>query len=82
VRLRRSELGLTQANLASRLGISFQQVQKYEKGSNCISASRLEATAKVLGVPISYFFSDPTSGASPEAQAEAAFAAVQTGRLT
>lgn len=48
--------GLTQTELADGLGISFQQVQKYELGRNRISASRLFESARLLGVPISYFF--------------------------
>src|SRR5215207_4470389 len=72
VRLRRKELGLSQTVLANRLGITFQQVQKYEKGTNRISASRLEAMSSILGVPISYFFPEPEDGEAPEAQVGAA----------
>jgi transcriptional regulator with XRE-family HTH domain len=57
-RIRRVELGLSQTALASQLGITFQQVQKYEKGVNRIGASRLQAMANVLAVPVSYFFPD------------------------
>lgn len=56
VRLRRRELGLSQTELGGRLGITFQQVQKYEKGSNRIGASRLHAIAAILNVPVGYFF--------------------------
>src|SRR6187399_1650076 len=56
VRLRRVELGLSQTQLANALGVTFQQVQKYEKGTNRIGASRLHAIAGVLRVPVSYFF--------------------------
>ena len=56
VRFRRTEIGLTQQALAEQLGVTFQQVQKYEKGSNRIGAGRLQEVAKALGVPISYFF--------------------------
>ena len=56
VRMRRHMLGLTQTALADALGIAFQQVQKYEKGTNRISASRLHQIAKVLQMPTVYFF--------------------------
>jgi transcriptional regulator with XRE-family HTH domain len=56
VRLRRMELGFSQTKLADALGITFQQVQKYERGTNRIGASRLLAIAKVLAVEIGYFF--------------------------
>lgn len=54
--LRRSALGLSQSALAQQLGISFQQVQKYETGQNRISASRLHRTATVLGTSVEAFF--------------------------
>lgn len=54
--LRRSALGLSQSALAQQLGISFQQVQKYETGQNRISASRLHRTATVLGTSVETFF--------------------------
>lgn len=54
--LRRSALGLSQNALAQQLGISFQQVQKYETGQNRISASRLHRTATVLGTSVETFF--------------------------
>ncbi len=56
VRLRRSMLGLSQERLAEELGITFQQVQKYEKGLNRIGASRLWDLAQVLGVSVDFFF--------------------------
>jgi transcriptional regulator with XRE-family HTH domain len=56
VRVRRLELGLSQTALANELGVTFQQVQKYEKGTNRIGASRLHAMARVLSVPVTYFF--------------------------
>lgn len=58
VRLRRKVLGLSQEKLGDRLGITFQQIQKYEKGTNRVGASRLQAMATVLEVPVSYFFPD------------------------
>lgn len=65
IALRRSALGLSQTALATRLGISFQQVQKYERGTNRISASRLHAVADVLGMPITAFFPQ-TEGANSQ----------------
>jgi transcriptional regulator with XRE-family HTH domain len=58
VRLRRSALGLSQDQLGAAIGLSFQQVQKYERGANRIGASRLYEMSKVLHIPISYFFED------------------------
>jgi len=56
IRLRRTELGLTQEDLARQLGISYQQVQKYETGANRISAGRLYEIAGQLGIGVAYFF--------------------------
>src|SRR5271170_1296158 len=56
IRQRRLLLGMNQETLASRLGLTFQQVQKYESGANRVSASRLLAIAEILGVPIEDFF--------------------------
>jgi transcriptional regulator with XRE-family HTH domain len=56
VRMRRLMLDLSQTQLAAELGITFQQVQKYEKGTNRISASRLQQISYVLRVPIPFFF--------------------------
>ena len=55
-RMRRQELGLSQTAVAERLGVTFQQVQKYERGMNRISASRLHDLCEILGVPVEYFF--------------------------
>ena len=56
IRTRRNLLGLTQTELADSAGITFQQVQKYEKGTNRVGASRLQQFSEALGVPPSYFF--------------------------
>lgn len=56
VRLRRKAMGVSQQDLAKALGVSFQQVQKYERGTNRISASRLYDIAACLGVNVEYFF--------------------------
>lgn len=58
IRQRRTELGLTQEQLAQSLGISYQQVQKYETGANRVSASRLYELAQEFGVNVSYFYED------------------------
>ena len=55
-RTRRQDLGLSQTAVAERLGLTFQQVQKYERGMNRISASRLHDLCEILGVPVEYFF--------------------------
>jgi transcriptional regulator with XRE-family HTH domain len=56
VRMRRMLIGMSQEKLGESLGLTFQQVQKYEKGSNRIGASRLYQIGAVLGVPIEFFF--------------------------
>jgi transcriptional regulator with XRE-family HTH domain len=56
VRLRRMMLSMSQEKLGESLGITFQQIQKYEKGTNRIGASRLQHIARVLTMPVSYFF--------------------------
>lgn len=56
VKLRRKLTGMSQQSLAEKLGVTFQQVQKYEKGANRVGASRLSQIATALDVPMSYFF--------------------------
>lgn len=58
VRLRRTLLGLSQERLGDAIGLTFQQVQKYERGANRIGASRLYELSRVLDVPVSFFFDD------------------------
>lgn len=66
VRLRRMLVGLSQEKLGESLGLTFQQVQKYEKGSNRISASRLYQIGQILNVPVQFFFEDIRSvGGAP-----------------
>jgi len=67
VRMRRMMLGMSQEKLGDALGLTFQQVQKYEKGSNRIGASRLQQISLILQVPISFFF----EGAPPPPGSEA-----------
>ena len=56
IRLRRKEMGISQTDLADVLGLTFQQVQKYERGSNRVSASKLYDITNKLETPIEYFF--------------------------
>ena len=56
IRLRRVEIGLSQSELGEKLGVSFQQVQKYEKGVNRVGASRLQQIAEALGVDLTFFY--------------------------
>ncbi len=58
VRLSRTLMGMSQAQLAGSVGLTFQQIQKYERGTNRIGASRLYQFSQVLDVPVSYFFDD------------------------
>lgn len=67
VRMRRLLLGMSQNKLGVGLGISFQQIQKYEKGDNRIGASRLQGMANILGVPVAHFFDE-----APDSEATAA----------
>lgn len=62
---RRMLAKLSQEKLAEALGITFQQIQKYENGTNRISASRLFETAKILGVPVSFFYEGYKNGHKP-----------------
>src|SRR3954447_8373967 len=77
LRLRRNMLGLSQEKLGDAIGLTFQQVQKYERGANRIGASRLHELSRVLDVPISFFFDDtdpvraPAMGGFAEPPAEA-----------
>jgi transcriptional regulator with XRE-family HTH domain len=63
IRLCRVELGISQSELADKLGVSFQQVQKYEKGVNRVGASRLQQIATALDVPVTFFYESQTRGA-------------------
>ncbi len=58
IRLRRTMLGMSQEKLGESLGITFQQIQKYEKGTNRVGASRLQNIAGILNVPAAFFFED------------------------
>jgi len=78
--LRRSALGLSQAALAQRIGVSFQQVQKYETGLNRISASRLHRVAVVLGASVEAFFPPIDGPAAGETDSLRALGATADGR--
>src|SRR5215213_3305537 len=77
LRLRRNMLGLTQEKLGEAIGVTFQQVQKYERGANRIGASRLHELSRILDVPVTFFFEDtdpvraPAMGGFAELPAEA-----------
>jgi transcriptional regulator with XRE-family HTH domain len=58
IRLRRNMLALSQEKLGEAIGLTFQQVQKYERGANRVGASRLHELSRVLDVPVSFFFDD------------------------
>jgi len=62
IRLRRILLGLSQEKLGDAVGLTFQQIQKYERGANRIGASRLHQFSRVLDVPISFFFDELPAG--------------------
>ncbi|MEZ5871428.1 MAG: helix-turn-helix transcriptional regulator [Nitratireductor sp.] len=66
VRLRRTMLGMSQEKLGEHLGITFQQIQKYEKGANRVGASRLQEIARVLNTPVSFFFEDSPGGGNAQ----------------
>lgn len=68
IRRRREELGLTQSDLGALTGVTYQQVQKYERGDNRVSGSMLYRIARALGSPIQYFFQDLPDPADSEAR--------------
>jgi transcriptional regulator with XRE-family HTH domain len=77
VRLRRNMLGLSQEKLGDAIGLTFQQVQKYERGANRISASRLHEMSQVLDVPVTFFFDDTDPVRAPAIPADFAEAATR-----
>ena len=83
LRARREELKLSQMGLAEIVGVTFQQIQKYEKGSNRVAASRLFAIARALEVPLGYFFEPPKKSAqAPKAKKRSAPKAASVARMT
>ncbi len=77
IKLRRSLLGFSQEKLGERLGLTFQQIQKYERGVNRVSASRLHDLGRVLDVPVSFFFDGMGGGAGVSAAGASGFAEAQ-----
>ena len=72
VRMRRIMLGMSQEKLGEALGLTFQQVQKYEKGTNRVGASRLQQISEILQVPVSFLFDGgPTSSVNADGMSEA-----------
>ena len=84
VRMRRMMLGMSQEKLGDALGLTFQQIQKYEKGTNRIGASRLQQISLILQVPVSFFFegSPPPPGSSATGFEEAPSQAYVTDFLS
>jgi transcriptional regulator with XRE-family HTH domain len=72
VRLRRNMLGISQEKLGGALGLTFQQVQKYERGTNRISASVLHELSRILSVPVPFFFDDTDPVRAPAIPADIA----------
>ncbi len=70
LRQRRTLLGMTQTNLSDAIGMSFQQMQKYENGANRISASRLFDLSRILDVPIQFFFDDMPAAVAASSPAQ------------
>ncbi len=70
LRQRRTLLGMTQTNLGDAIGVSFQQMQKYENGANRISASRLFDLSRVLDVPVEYFFDNMPAAVAASSPAQ------------
>jgi len=73
VRLRRTLLGMSQEKLGEAIGLTFQQVQKYERGANRIGASRLFDLSRVLDVPVSFFFDDMPQDQDAHTSAQGGF---------
>jgi DNA-binding XRE family transcriptional regulator len=70
VRMRRKQLGMSQGTLAKGLGLTFQQVQKYEKGSNRVAGARLQKIAGLLNVPVSWLFQDAPGGGNGDGKTD------------
>jgi transcriptional regulator with XRE-family HTH domain len=70
VRMRRIEIDMSQELLGEHIGLTFQQIQKYEKGTNRIGASRIQQIGKVLEVPVSFFFDGAPGGWAGEASSQ------------
>jgi transcriptional regulator with XRE-family HTH domain len=78
IRALRLDRGLSQTNLADGIGLTFQQVQKYEKGTNRVSAGRLHRIAELLNIPVTFFYDDAGAVAHKRGAADPALAFAQT----
>lgn len=72
IRLRRTLLGLSQEKLGEAIGLTFQQIQKYERGANRVGASRLYALSQVLDVPVAFFYDDMPAEVSGKGKSKGA----------
>lgn len=81
LRLRRNMLGMSQDDLGKQVGITFQQIQKYERGTNRISASRIWEFAGILGVPEDYFFEGLEGVPSTAAEDQQLFGSKESQKL-
>jgi transcriptional regulator with XRE-family HTH domain len=77
VRMRRKMLAMSQEKLGAALGLSFQQIQKYERGANRIGASRLQQISHILQVPVAFFFEDLPNALPPHSSNESALSTAQ-----
>jgi len=77
VRQRRSLLGMSRTQLAELLGVTFQQVQKYERGTNRMASSRLFQLSRILDVPVSYFFAEMPHTVSTDPHGDASVSELQ-----
>jgi len=75
VRMRRKMLAMSQGKLGAALGLTFQQVQKYEKGTNRIGASRLQQISHILRVPVTFFFEGTPNASAPHGSNESQLSA-------
>jgi transcriptional regulator with XRE-family HTH domain len=78
VRLRRMVIGMSQEKLGEKMGLTFQQIQKYEKGTNRIGASRLHQLSQIMDVPVGFFFEDAPHHMARQSGAAAGFAESKT----
>jgi len=81
VRMRRIMLGMSQEKLGEALGLTFQQVQKYEKGTNRVGASRLQQISEILQVPVSFLFEGGPSGVAEGLALTRAFTRISDAKL-
>jgi len=81
VRIRRKMLAMSQEKLGAALGLTFQQVQKYEKGTNRIGSSRLQQISHILQVPVAFFFEDGPNASAPHGSVGSALSVTQIDDL-